>query len=327
MSTGRSHSVFRLMAACLLAIISVCCSQRGDGSDGVTKGAQPLRQIKVGYIRIAESAHLYIGLSRSYFQDEGLDVRLQPMAGGNVILPAVEKGDLDIGFSNVISMILRNSTRPVDDPGALKSLVGGTFERPGFSNHALLVRKGEFHTPTALASGPVRVAINTTRNIEQLALRRYLKAKGINESSIQVKEIPFPQMLRALEIKDVDVAAVVEPFIEPALRTQRFDLLDRHYLVVAHETPVATYVITRRWEREHPDLAAAFVRAFQKSSEFLKRQPQEARAIIGQYTGIPKEDLAIMGLPAFEVSMPDASIQALRGLCLEYGFLPLPQVR
>jgi len=277
--------------------------------------------LRIGYIPIVECAHLYVGINRKYFQEEGIHIELQPMKGGAVIIPALQTGDLDVGFANVVSLIATNSTLERDAPRALKALVGASYERPENLNHGLLVKTASAITIQDLVRNDIKIAVNTTRNIEDLMLRRFLRAKGVDDSRLNLLTMGFPDMLPALDRGDIDVASVVEPFIQPALRTGKYRLLANQYIEVSKETAVATYACTNKWLQEHPDAAARFSRAFMHANEFIKTNDVEAREIIGSFTRIRKEDLSIIGIPAFEFSVKPDSLRELSHEMLQFGFI------
>jgi len=272
---------------------------------------QQRQKIKVGYIPIAECAHIYVAISKKYFEEQNLEVDLQPMKGGAAILPAVQNGDLDIGFTNVASLVLLNSKLPPRAPNSFVSLVGASYERPGSCNHALLTKRDSHLTVQDLARPKTQIALNTTRNIEELMLRRYLEKNKVQATQLNIVPLAFPEMLPALQRGTVQVASVVEPFIEPALRTGKYSVLARQYLDVSPETVVATYATTRAWIARNDGRASSFIRAFEKANQFITTDPAETRQVIGSFTRIRPEDLAVMGMPAFEVRVAPKALEEL----------------
>lgn len=277
--------------------------------------------VRVGYIPIAECAPLYVGLAKGFFAQEGIEVRLQPMKGGASILPAVQTGDLDVGFSNVVSLIALNVGRMPGAPTWLVSLVGASYEKPGARNHALLTRRGETVTPQDVASGRAAIALNTMRNIEELMLRRYLKKRGFPDARPRIVTLGFPEMVSALARKEVDVISVVEPFIEPSLRAGRTALLEHQYLAVADSTLVATYVAADGWLLRNTDTAARFAKAMDAAAADIAGHEAEMRQILESYTRISREDLAVVGMPAFSDRVTPGDLRDTGERMREFGFV------
>jgi NitT/TauT family transport system substrate-binding protein len=163
--------------------------------------------------------------------------------------------------------------------------------------------------------------LNTTRNIEELMLRRYFAKLGVAQVTLNIVPIGFPEMLPALERDQVVVASIVEPFIEPAVRTGRFKILERQYLAVSKSTVVATYATSRKWLNEHPDAAKALLRAFARANDFLEKNDAECREILGSFTNIKHDDLPIIGMPAFEPKIHIDSLRELANEMVRYDFI------
>lgn len=277
--------------------------------------------LRVGYLPIAECAHLYVGITKKFFAEEGLTLQLQPMKGGSAILPAIQTGDLDLGFTNVPSIIMIDSHLPATDTHYLVSLTGATYERSANLNHALLVAKSSHLTARELGSPGTRFALNTTLNIEELMLRRYLAQKNFAPHALHIDQIAFPDMPRALRAGDVDVISVVEPFIEPIVKSGEARILARQYIEVSPETLVATYAVSRQWLAANRAIATRFCRAMMKADAYIQNNPGEVRQIVGSFTKIQKADLPIIGMPAFSLEVKADRLQELIDEMAKYHFI------
>ncbi len=174
--------------------------------------------LTVGCMTIAECAQLFVGIAQKFFERERLEVTPNPMRGGAEILPRIQNGSLHFGFSNVVSLARLIEAEKAGSPRALVSVAGATYESPNHMNHALLVRSdSSIRNRNDLRRPNIRYAINTLRNIEELMLRRFLKETGVSMDSLHLQTMPFNEMLTALDRSAVDVVAVVEPYIVPAL--------------------------------------------------------------------------------------------------------------
>ena len=69
----------------------------GNFSWAQTKG-------KLGYMKIVDVAAMFMAMEKGFFKSEGLELETVPMAGGAVIVQGVTSGDLQIGWTNVISL-------------------------------------------------------------------------------------------------------------------------------------------------------------------------------------------------------------------------------
>src|SRR5262249_41460816 len=62
-----------------------------------------------------------------------------------------------------------------------------------------------------------KIAINTLKNIAEVTTRASLQNKGVDHSGLQFAELPFPEMLPALDKGEVDGVFVIEPFVSIGL--------------------------------------------------------------------------------------------------------------
>src|ERR687897_3566560 len=59
---------------------------------------------KLGYMKIVDVAAMFMAMEKGFFKSEGLELETIPMAGGAVIVQGVTSGDLQFGWTNVISL-------------------------------------------------------------------------------------------------------------------------------------------------------------------------------------------------------------------------------
>jgi len=263
---------------------------------GDSDESSSIKEVEVGVIPISEVAPIYVGIEKEFFRDEGLEIDMERMAGGAEILPAVESGDLDIGFSNIVSLIIKHNKS-----NSLVAYVGGTYETKDHLNHALIIPDGA-STEVKEYAGKT-FAVNTRNNIEELMLRRYLRNKGLDPTDIEYRTMPFPVMERALEAGDIDAASVVEPFIRK-MESAGYDIMARQYLggegaASSDSVMVATYVAKQDWLNANDSTAMRFKRGLNRAVRFVSEDQNETevRSIISKYTSISNEVAYNMGLP------------------------------
>jgi ABC-type nitrate/sulfonate/bicarbonate transport system substrate-binding protein len=94
----RSTLVSRLARLAALASLAL-------GLGAAPALAQPVK-LRVSTIPIIDTAPLQVGIAKGFFAAEGLEIDTTPTAGGAAGLPALAAGQVQISFSNVISVIL-----------------------------------------------------------------------------------------------------------------------------------------------------------------------------------------------------------------------------
>ena len=106
---------------------------------------------------------MFMAMEKGFFKSEGLELETVPMAGGAVIVQGVTSGDLQIGWTNVISLYqayVEGFDFKLVAPGASNG-------RGKNESHAILVTKASPIKSAKDLEGKT-VAVNTLNNIVHL---------------------------------------------------------------------------------------------------------------------------------------------------------------
>jgi NitT/TauT family transport system substrate-binding protein len=313
-----------LAAAALLCILLLGASG-GCGDEPVrdagllrlpdASGRPELRTLKVGALPIADLKQLFVADAKGFFRQEGLEVDITHFEGGAAIVPAVESGSVDLGWSNSASM-LQARARGLD----FRFFAGGVYQGPGHWTSALMVPESSPLRSAAQLQGRT-VALNTLANINELVLRAYLDRAGIEPEAAKPLEVPFPDQPVALDAGRVDAALPSEPFVTAARRSGARVLDARPFAAIGKRPFVAAFFAKTDWLREHPNTVAAFRRAVGKATRYWDGHPQERAAIIARYTELPAALGERMTYGEPRTSIAEADIQRLIELSHRYGLL------
>src|SRR5690625_796748 len=89
--------------AATLLLLAAC---NGDAADPGPEGEDAeLTPITVGVLPIVDTAAIWLGVDEGIFEEHGLDVTLEILAGGAAVVPTVVSGEHEFGFSNSISVL------------------------------------------------------------------------------------------------------------------------------------------------------------------------------------------------------------------------------
>ena len=99
----------RLLGLVVLAAVALAgCG--GDDDDEQASSGKPTT-ISVQDTAGVPSAFLEYGVQKGFFKKRGLDVKVKPSQGGATVVPAVVSGSVDIGGSNLVSVLLAQSKK------------------------------------------------------------------------------------------------------------------------------------------------------------------------------------------------------------------------
>lgn len=290
--------------------------------------AQTLAKLRVGVIPIVDIAPLHAAIRQGFFAAEGLEVDTAPAPGGAAILPALAAGTFQIGFSNVVSILLG-----IQEGIDFRFIAGATRsgDAPPDIN-ALIVRKG-----SGLATGKdfegKRLASNTRANIIWLRGVAWVASTGGDWRRVNMVEVPFPQMADALVNNQIDGGLLNEPFLSAALASMgdRIERIAWTHSATSRGGSIAQYAAMSDWLVRNGELAEKFARAIYKGADWCTANKGEALdALVSSYTRIPPERLRGNAMPVFEKQISPASIEEVHGLMGRFGIggriPPLPQL-
>ncbi|MFC1405384.1 MULTISPECIES: ABC transporter substrate-binding protein [Streptacidiphilus] len=319
----RRQSIVCTVTAVLAVVLAGCSSGTGSSGTGPAAsgsstgtGAAALVDVKVGVIPIVDVAPIYLGVKQGFFADQGLKLSLTTAQGGAAIVPGVVSGQFQFGFSNVLSLMLAEQNgvpiKAISNGVASTGVAGKDFG-------ALVVKKGSAITSAKDLVGK-KVAINTLKNINEVAVRDSVQKAGGDPSKVSFVELGFDAMPAALAKGQIDAALVVEPALA-TVKAQGATVIASPYVDVAPELTVAMYFTSTSYAQQHADVVKEFRTALAQSLAYADGHPDDVRAVLGSYTKIPADTLKQITLPSWPADVNRASLQTLGQLAVGYGLL------
>jgi len=306
------------VAVAVAALMGIAaCGGGGDSGGGGGGGASNKpTTLKVGVIPIADVAPLYVGMKQGFFKQENLTIQPQLAEGGATITAQVVSGDLQVGFSNVTSLVIASSKKlPVE---IVASGVNGAKDDSGAWD-AVLSKKGSPIKDVKALEGKT-VSVNNLNNVGPLTINNAMEKAGADYKKVKYVEVPFPDANAALATGRIDAAFVVEPFVSQG-KAQGANEVTHSFEETAPSYAVATYFATKQYAGKNKDVIDRFVRAINKSLDYAQSHPDEVRRIVPTYTKIPKDVAAKIQLPQWSADLNEPSIQQTADLAQKYGFI------
>jgi NitT/TauT family transport system substrate-binding protein len=143
-------------------------------------------------------------------------------------------------------------------------------------------------------------------NVQDFLLHRALDAAGVNAAAVKIIVIKPPEMLAALETRQIDAFIAWEPYAAKAVTAGVGRVLasssqiwpGHPCCVVAFEGSVAA---------QRPELVQRFLRAHVRATDFIRANPDEAVRIGVKYTGMDEATVraALAGITySYELERP-----------------------
>jgi NitT/TauT family transport system substrate-binding protein len=271
---------------------------------------------KLGYMKIVDNAALFMAMEKGFFKAEGLELETVPLAGGAPIINGVVSGDLQFGWTNVISLY-QARTGGFD----FKLVAGGaTNVKAKHESHAIQVTNNSPVKSAKDLQGKT-VAVNTLNNIVHLMAMAWIDKNGGSSSKVKFVEVPFPQMEATLSAGKVDAISVHEPFATAALEKGGVRVLAQPWGDVLPKFLIASWFASEKWLAKNKQTGQAFVRAINRGIEAIQADPEGSRAAMIKWAGLKPELAAKIGLPVFEKTLSEKDLQATIDLTVKYKLI------
>ncbi|MGM7666647.1 ABC transporter substrate-binding protein [Microbacterium sp. A93] len=285
-----------------------------EAADATTSGE--LTPIEVGVIPIVDVASIYLGVQEGIFEDHGLDVTLTLAQGGAAIVPAVQSGQMDFGFSNVASIIIGR------DAGLPLKIVatGPQSTGDGQDDAAAVMVPGDSEIQSMADLEGRRVAVNTLNNINHATAYEGVKQAGGTVEGVDFVEVGFPDMVGQLQAGNVDAITAVEPFVTMAEQGGARNIYG-FFAEPVQDLSVSGYFTTDQLIEQDPELVEAFTAAMKESQQYATDHPEDAKAILSSYTSIDAETVDELTMPAFPQLHNVASLERMAEILREMDLI------
>jgi NitT/TauT family transport system substrate-binding protein len=319
---GRIHKlVYFLFAAIPVAALASCST---GASSSAAPGAPPEQSTIVVYaVPTADEAGLYIAYDKGYFAQQGLNVVIKPVNGGELGMPLLQGGQAQLLVGNYVSFILAQIAgayqgRPID----MRIIADGSLMQPG--NQALYVMPGSrFKTVRDLQTHHARIGINTKNNIGQVLLGSLFRQDGLSLTQVHQVYDPFPSLLPMLSKGQIDAAWLPEPFgtvAEQTLGAVQLADFDQGSL---QNFPIGCYIGTKQWVQSHPKTVAAFLRALREGQLIAdSNRAAVETALEKNAPGTTQLIASTMTLDTYPLSMDVPAMQRVPDAMFEFGLTP-----
>jgi NitT/TauT family transport system substrate-binding protein len=250
--------------------------------------AQNPVEVKVGYIPAGIYAYFWRANEAQYFAQENLKVELTVMAGGGVVIPALQAGAIQFGVSDALGVInARNN-------GINVKYVSLNFAQASDDPvHAVMTNDPNVKSAKDLVGK--NIATNLRYNTDWTMMCEWLRRQGVDPNKVNFSEVPFPDMLGAVRNGTLAAAGMVEPFYTLDAN-QGFRVLGHYFTDVKSPVLFTGIVASEDYIRKNEAVVERFVRAIHRAIDDFNRDPKIIRQTMAANTKIPPAVLEKMRL-------------------------------
>jgi|AntRauTorckE5430_2_1112549.scaffolds.fasta_scaffold00970_5 ABC-type nitrate/sulfonate/bicarbonate transport system substrate-binding protein len=265
-----------------LIVLTACQNMtKEQNSDG-----EKTEKVKVGYLSMVSSLTHFVAVEKGYYKEQNLEVEGNPIHTSNLIAQELVSGHIDFGIELAITPVLKQLER---SPNSLKI----------FSTSNITVENG-FDALVVKDDSPIR-------DLEDLAGQKIGGFPGSTAkvSFLQIFAEKYPNLatpqfiqltpnlhIQSLLIGDIDALFAYEPILSTGIIEHNFrKIFPSIYATQFNLSPIGVGVVNQKWLSENPKTAKYFLKAINKSLDFIGDNPIEAKKILAKATDI-KEEIA-----------------------------------
>lgn len=238
---------------------------------------------------------VFVGIEKGFFDEENINVEVVVFRSGAELVPSLARGLIDVATTSPGGALYNALAQNV----SLKIVSRWAALAPGAQGHAMVLRtelaeSGRVRSPQD-AKG-LTLAITARGQYTHLAAARFLEANGLTERDLRVVNMPYPDMLAALDNGAIDIATMAEPHITLAL-DKGVGVRWVNHSELLPDLTVTVMMYANRLVSADRDAGERFMRAVLRSMQYVNDALEdpvkraEVARIFAQY--IPVEDPTI----------------------------------
>ena len=265
--------------AALAAAVAACGGSAGSAGAGGTKTTS----ITVGYVPYSDDVALFLAKDKGFFAKHGLNATLAPAANPIAVVSSMVSGQQQFGF--ITTPVLINVNTKGTSLKCVSTVDGQQPAPPAPDSTSLVAAKGSGITSVNGLAGK-KVATVQLTSLNSLSVAVLAKQAGINPRSIQLIQMPFPQMPAALAQGRVQAAVIVAPFVNQALAQGATVLNHPNQVLYPHGT-VTCLSALGSYISQHASTVTAFHAAMNEAVAYAKAHQSQAKATLAKYLTLP----------------------------------------
>jgi len=286
----------------------------------VRTGAQD-RPVRLAHQAIVVNLPTYAAEEQGFFRSLDVEVERTEMSSSNDILNAVIAGQTDIVPSMSVFPVLHLE---IQNPGVVR-VFGIGYMSPDNAVDSIIVREDSpIGSLEDLAGKKVGLFPGTTA---PNFLRAVLQSRGVDASKVALVPLPPPAQVGSLASGAIDALFSMEPITTIALSRGGFrTVYGSVYASFLDPVPMGVGVISREFERKHPELAKRAIEALLEGGRFVMDRSEEARGLLPKHLNLPPPIASRVHLVAVEALDSDRidSLQRFSDILHEIGEIPKP---
>ena len=216
----------------------------------------------------------YIAKSAGIFEKNGLDVQVNTGPSGSAMVAYVIQNQVQSAFGAEAAGIQNHNI----DPNVIVAAEGALM----LQWYGLVAR--DYDLLDQLKGKKIGVARGSGSEVFWLAMIEKLKLKA---SDYKIVQVEAPEMVAALERRDIDAFSAWEPWLTRAVGSVQNTklILDNGGIM----SPRVYIYLNRGWAEKNPAAAVSFMRSMVEATDLINKDPAKAATLVATFLKLDKD--------------------------------------
>ena len=287
---------------------------------GLWKSAHKSRgEVRVAYLQITPSLPVFVAQEQHLFDKEGLQVKTIALGSSNDLVNAMLAGQADILPAVSLVPIIHLE---IQSPGRVRIFSHSRMNDSNALDKIIVRDSSPLHSLADLRGKKIGVFPGTAPS---RMLAQFFRKHGVDPATVGMVQLPPQAQISSLDSGAVDALFSYEPVTTTALvHGGHRQLFGSVYADLLNPCPIGASVISREFERHHPELATPAVSALQQGVDFMAAHPAESRVLLSKYIKLSPEIAAQVKVADVTLSnqVDVANLQQFIDLLYQSGEIP-----
>jgi NitT/TauT family transport system substrate-binding protein len=296
----------------------------GGGGEAASSGPHDLA---VAYVPYNGDAPTFLGIEKGIYEEHDVTLDMQVAQAPAAAIASLVSGEVQIAFMTVVTLVTAVSQgtqirclTPVDG-----TVSGADDQR---STATMVAANSPVQEMADLEGKSVGVVALGSQN--HLFTLEKADEAGIDPKSVEVVQLPFPQMQQALESGQVDAVVSTQPFTAQ-IQGAGGRVINWPEAELNEGGNGTCWATSAQFIEENPEAVQAFIDAHTEAIEYAADNVEEARGVIPTFMELTAEQAAnaVLGVD-YNPELNTDSIEKFMKLMKKHGFisaeLPLEQL-
>ena len=265
----------KLLALSVCGVIAACVLASASFAAG---------KVRLGYLQSdLHQLAAFIAIEKGFYKQEDVDVVVGGIfKAGPEEMSAFAAKDLDFGYVGEAPALVAVANRVANVKIIAQANLEGsaivTLKGSGIKNLNDLVGK--------------TVAVPGYATVQDFLLKRALSRSQIQVKSVNVIIVKPPEMIPALQTKQIDAFVAWEPYPSKSITSGVGEILNASRSLWPKH-PCCVVVAETQYLEKHPDTITGILRAHVRATKLISESPEEALQIGVKYSGMDRDTVRL----------------------------------